>query len=32
MNQKIHGLTSEEAKTLLTKNGLNEVPEPKYNF
>lgn len=32
MSQQIHGLTSKEAEELLAKNGLNEVPEPKYNF
>lgn len=28
----IHGLTKKEAEQKLKKDGLNEVPEPKYNF
>lgn len=32
MNKKENGLTSEQAKQLLSKYGLNEVPEPKFNF
>lgn len=32
MVEKFHGLSQQEAKNLLQKNGLNEVPEPKYNF
>ena len=27
-----HGLTSAQAQELLTKNGPNEVPQPKFNF
>ncbi|MDF7639043.1 HAD-IC family P-type ATPase [Lactobacillus sp. ESL0791] len=32
MSEKFHGLSQAEADQLLKKNGLNEVPEPKYNF
>ncbi|WP_251717558.1 HAD-IC family P-type ATPase [Lactobacillus agrestimuris] len=32
MVEKFHGLSQQGAKNLLQKNGLNEVPEPKYNF
>lgn len=32
MAEKIHGLSQLEAEKLLQKDGLNEVPEPKYNF
>lgn len=32
MTENTQGLTSAQAKELLAKNGLNEVPEPKYNF
>lgn len=30
--ENIHGLTQKEAEERLKKNGLNEVPEPKFNF
>ncbi|GGG31698.1 ATPase, P-type (transporting), HAD superfamily, subfamily IC [Lactobacillus apis] len=32
MSENIKGLTQAEADELLTKNGLNEVPEPQFNF
>lgn len=32
MAEKIKGLTQAEADNLLQKNGLNEVPEPQFNF
>lgn len=32
MAKEIKGLTSAQAEELLQKNGLNKVPEPKYNF
>ena len=32
MSEKITGLTQAEADKLLQKNGLNEVPEPQFNF
>lgn len=32
MAEKVHGLTQAEAEKRLKENGLNEVPEPKYNF
>ncbi|BDR60603.1 HAD-IC family P-type ATPase [Lactobacillus xylocopicola] len=32
MSAKISGLSQAEAEKLLTKNGLNEVPEPQFNF
>lgn len=32
MSEKITGLTQVEADKLLQKNGLNEVPEPQFNF
>ncbi len=32
MSERFHGLTQAEADKLLKKNGLNEVPEPKFNF
>lgn len=32
MDKKIHGLTTVQAEEQLKKDGLNEVPEPKYNF
>lgn len=32
MGKEIKGLTTTQAEELLKKNGLNEVPEPKYNF
>ncbi len=32
MCKQFHGLTQAEAATLLQENGLNEVPEPHYNF
>ena len=30
--KNIHGLTQAEAEKKLQKDGLNEVPEPKYSF
>ena len=32
MSENIKGLTQAKADELLTKNGLNEVPEPQFNF
>ena len=32
MSEKITGLTQAQADKLLQKNGLNEVPEPQFNF
>ena len=32
MSEKITGLTQAQADELLQKNGLNEVPEPQFNF
>ena len=32
MTEKLTGLTQAEAEKRLKKDGLNEVPEPKYNF
>ena len=32
MSEDIKGLTQAKADELLTKNGLNEVPEPQFNF
>lgn len=32
MTEKLIGLTQAEAEKRLKKDGLNEVPEPKYNF
>lgn len=32
MAENIHGLSQAEAEKRLKKDGLNEVPEPKYNF
>lgn len=32
MTEQKTGLTSDQAKQLLTKYGNNEVPEPKFNF
>ena len=32
MAEKITGLSQAEADKLLQKNGLNEVPEPQFNF
>ena len=32
MSEDIKGLTQAKADQLLTKNGLNEVPEPQFNF
>ena len=32
MSEKITGLTQAQADKLLKKNGLNEVPEPQFNF
>ena len=32
MSEKIEGLTQAEADKLLQKKGLNEVPEPQFNF
>lgn len=32
MSEKINGLTQEEADKLLKQKGLNEVPEPQFNF
>lgn len=32
MSEKIASLSQAEADELLTKNGLNEVPEPQFNF
>ncbi|RVU70105.1 MULTISPECIES: HAD-IC family P-type ATPase [Lactobacillus] len=32
MAEKFTGLTQAEAEKRLQENGLNEVPEPKYNF
>ncbi|EFG55083.1 HAD-IC family P-type ATPase [Lactobacillus amylolyticus] len=32
MAENIHGLSQAEAEKRLKKYGLNEVPEPKYNF
>lgn len=32
MAEEVHGLTQAEAEKRLKENGLNEVPEPKYNF
>ncbi|NRN77035.1 HAD-IC family P-type ATPase [Lactobacillus helveticus] len=32
MSEKFHGLTQAEADKRLKENGLNEVPEPEYNF
>lgn len=31
-DKELHGLTQAQADELLKKDGLNEVPEPKYNF
>ena len=28
----LHGLTDAQAKERLEKDGLNEVPEPEFNF
>ena len=32
MSENFKGLTQAKADELLTKNGLNEVPEPQFNF
>lgn len=32
MAENIHGLSQAEAEKRLKRDGLNEVPEPKYNF
>ena len=32
MSEKITGLTQAQVDKLLQKNGLNEVPEPQFNF
>lgn len=32
MSEKISGLSQADADKLLAKNGLNEVPEPQFNF
>ena len=32
MSDKFHGLTQAEADKRLKEDGLNEVPEPEYNF
>ncbi|GFO99582.1 HAD-IC family P-type ATPase [Lactobacillus helveticus] len=32
MSEKFHGLTQAEADKRLKEDGLNEVPEPEYNF
>ena len=32
MSEKFKGLSQAEADKLLQKNGLNEVPEPQFNF
>lgn len=32
MDEQVKGLTSQEAEKLLKQHGLNEVPEPKFNF
>lgn len=32
MAENFHGLSQAEAEKRLKENGLNEVPEPKYNF
>lgn len=32
MSEKFHGLTQAEAEKRLKEDGLNEVPEPEYNF
>ena len=32
MSENFHGLTQAEADKRLKEDGLNEVPEPEYNF
>lgn len=32
MSKKFHGLSQAEADKRLKEDGLNEVPEPEYNF
>ncbi len=32
MSENFHGLTEAEADKRLKEDGLNEVPEPEYNF
>ena len=31
-NKDLNGLTDAQAKERLKKDGLNEVPEPEFNF